>query len=942
MKIQRVNTLAFPISCKKEKKFQDDVGGKIKGKESKIIYGYAPLGKFKVIRPERVTKGWKRETEFISSSSFFYIDLNNLTVFYFNEEEGKLKSYDILKKISKLSEDAIKTLGYLMRYGESKKEELNKDAVMELAPLGLIKFFRPKLKELSALLIDELSPGSKHKTIVKERVKINFTLPKFADLGYNLGNFSDAEKEWIEEYSPLPIKHSLDKISRLLKRLFNAKTASPQAVVFLPFLEGKFKKSGKLTSLERKFPLLLSKEKDKDKKRGVALTPLALSTELGVAEPTPMERSTINFSNVANLEEVKEEIREEIIYPLIKPELAKKFGRRAGGGILLYGPPGCGKTFIVKAAIGECSSAFFNINLSELVSSGIDVGPKALHEIFEKAAREAPAVIFLDEIDAIGSTKTFTDAKHAVMLIDQLLMEMDGIESAKEKILFIAATNTPWAIDPALRRTERFTRQLFIPPPDKKTRVMLFRLYTKEEPLEENINFENLVDLTEGYASSDIEAICKSAAEIPWVEAMHGKKERKITQGDFLKALSKQKSSLIPWFKVAKREIEKTGELKLYEDLSNYILKYAGGVDRTEEATLTFQDVGDLEEVKEKIREKVIYPILHYQVTKEEKEKVGDGILLYGPPGCGKTYLAKGTMGETQASFFNVKISDVTLKENSEKKIQEIFERAERNAPAIIFFDEVDALLGRRKLSGQEKRILAQFLTEMDGFEEREGVFLIAATNTPWAIDPALRRAGRFTTQIFMPPPNLEAREEIFKIHLRNKKISDGVNFKKLARLTEGYASSDIGAVCSSLSKATSESQIEVKMGDFLIAIEGQKPSLIPWIKMAKRQLLESGEEDVYDEMLKNIAQLEKKFKEKEALGKILEEEKSKVGIISKEDKEKLRQLKNEKKQIEDLIETVKQKYYTRKIDEESFRKIVRDYEKKLIEIEMKIKESKR
>ncbi|MEM2917890.1 MAG: AAA family ATPase [Candidatus Altiarchaeota archaeon] len=958
MKIQKVKTLAFAISQQREEQIEKELRSKSDKKilgffssydVSEIIHAYAPIGKFKVSRLENVAKGVLREKEFETIENYFYIDLTNLEIFYFDVKTKEIIRYEILQKCFDLSEGAIVTLGNILRYGETLLEKLDYNNVQELANFGLIKIFKPKLKEISALIIDELSPESKRKTIVKDRVKVSFHIPYFSNSGYNLENFLYVEDKKVPSYQVQHIKYSIVKISEVIKHVFQAEN-SLTGIIFMPFLECKYLERGKIKTFDRKFPIFLINETAQKKEASEVIIPLALSTELDAPESVPIEHPTINFSDVVDLENVKEEIRDEIIYPLQNPEISKKFGKKAGGGILLYGPPGCGKTLIAKAAIGECNASFFNINISDLVSRGIEVAPKILHDIFERAVKEAPSVIFIDEIDAIGGKRTAEEQHFARVIIDQLLMEIDGVESMKESILFIAATNAPWAIDPALRRSERFTKQIFIPPPDFATRVKLFEKYTLDKELEDNVNFEELAKLTEGYASSDIKAICDEAVKIPWEETIHGLKERKISHEDFLNAISKQKSSLIPWFKVARREFEKSGELSLFKEFSEFILKYSGGVDESKKPEMTFDDVADLEMVKDELRKRVIYPIKNQDLAEKIGIEKSAGILLYGPPGCGKTHIAKAIVGECNATFFNVRITDILSNEGGEPEriIQEIFERAEKNAPAIIFIDEIDALLGRRDLDREEKRVLAQFLIEMDGFEKKKGVFVIAATNAPWAIDPALRRAGRFTSQIFVQPPNFEARVKLFEMLLKDRKISNDVNIEKLAELTDGYASSDIKAICDLAFDISLEDVIntghsrEITQSDLITAISKQKSSLASWYKMAKKQILECDEKEIYIDLIRNIDEFEKKFIEKQDIKEILDMEKVKLGILSAKDKEtKLSQLYEEKNNIERMIEEARQRYYTRKIDEESFRRIIKDYEERLIALDIEIKRLK-
>jgi len=385
------------------------------------------------------------------------------------------------------------------------------------------------------------------------------------------------------------------------------------------------------------------------------------------------------------------------------------------------------------------------------------------------------------------------------MLLNQLLTEMDGVESQKENILFIAATNAPWAVDAALRRAGRFTKQLFIPPPDVNARKELFRLHTKGEPLDEGVDIDKLAELTDGYSSADIKAICDAAIRIPWEEAMKTGVQRKATMQDFMKAISKQKSSLLPWYKTTYKQLESSGEIDTYKEYAKYILKYAGGVDTIKKPRISFKDVGGLEEVKEEIRRSVIYPMNREDLAKEFGQTIGGGILFYGPPGCGKTYIAKATAGECNASFFNILITDILSPESggSEKNIRDVFERAGRNTPAILFFDEIEGIAGRRdNLSIEAVRLVDAFLTELDGFKKKKGLIVMGATNAPWAIDPAFRRSERFSKQIFIPPPNTEARMQIFQIHCREKPVGPDVDYDALAKVTENYTASDIKMIC--------------------------------------------------------------------------------------------------------------------------------------------------
>lgn len=956
MEIKRVRTLAFAVSEKREKYLEKSLAcgkkkllGLLDKEKPTVEKGYFPLLSFKLSRPDVVRKGISGQTTYELRESVFYVNLNTGAIYH--AKNKTLEGYELINKVMDLSDDSVRTLGQLIRNGETLKDELNPLAVMDLLKPGLIRIYKPAVKELLTLIADEVAADSddrnhiKH-TLVKERVNTNFHLPKYGDAGYDLGGMLQATDKIVEEYGRQPIKYSVDQIAGLLKELFQG-NVEIMAVSFLPYLKCSHHKKGRIageTVSETVYPVCFRGDKEAIR-AGVEIKPIALSTEVGASKSVPIERETINFSDVIGLEEVKKEIREEIIYPLLRPDLAKEYGRRCGGSLLLYGPPGCGKTYLAKATIGECGASFYNINISDIVKRGFQEGAKALHEIFEKAGRNPPSIIFFDEFDALGGKRDPKQEHTERMLINQLLTEMDGVESLKEDVLFMAATNSPWAIDPALRRAERFTKQLFIPPPDMEAREGLFREYAKKEPLAPDVDFRKLAELAEDYAAADIKAICDEASRIPWEDALAGGVERKVGMPDFLQALKKQQSSLIPWYKSAYRQIVESSEIDFYEEYAKHIMKYAGGVDLAKKPKLSFKDVGDLEDVKEEIRKSIIYPLLREDLAKDFGKTVGGGILLYGPPGCGKTYIAKASAGECNAAFFNVKMTDIlsSKKGESEKKIRDIFERASRNTPAIIFFDEIEGIAGRRDALGiAEVRIVDEFLTEMDGFRKTKGLVIIGATNSPWAIDPALRRSERFTKQLFIHPPDVEARVEIFRIHCRKKPISDELDFDMLSDMTSGYTSSDIKAICEGASEIPWQealkgaSERRVSMEDFKQVIREKKSSLIPWINMAKRELEKSGERNVYKELDRLISEFDAYGREdfKDIV------EKERTDLIARE-LEELSTLTGRRNDLQGKIKMAQKKYYKREIAPDSFKNIVEDYEKQLIELDLQIRKLK-
>ncbi len=613
MKIKRIKTLSFAISEEHEqdieKKFRKSAKKGILGigfrENANILRSYLPIAKFEVTHIKNIGKGGisQKSEELIGNS--FHTDLSSGEIYCI--QRNRIVHYDILRKLLDLPPETVKTLGYLFMHGETLREKLDENAVLDVARRGLIRIFKPRMLQISSLIVDEIS-NTERKTQVRDRVKVAFHIPRFDYAGYNLSGFLATTNTIVESYIKEPMRFSVEQISKTLEYFFDA-TVSLEAVIFLPSMRCEYiqkNQSKKLSGQE--FPVCFLHEKITRYKEGVKLKPISLSTELLAAETIPVERSTINFSDVGNLDEIKEEIRREIIYPIVRPDLAKDFGKRSGGSILLYGPPGCGKTYIAIAAIGECGASFFNVNISDIISSGAENGPRILHEIFNKACKNSPSIVFFDEIEAIGGKKG-TAGYIEKILIDQLLTEMDGVESMKENVLFIGATNAPWAIDPALRRSGRFTKQIFLPPPDLNAKIEIFKIHTRDEPLSKDIDFKKLAELTEDYSSADIKAICDSAAEIPWEEALKGNPEREITMSDFLNAISKQKSSIISWFDRIEKDIKVYGEKEEFKDLLDIVLKFE--IKRSRKSEILLMGTG----------EKELEPGAIYLIEEEKLEK---------------------------------------------------------------------------------------------------------------------------------------------------------------------------------------------------------------------------------------------------------------------------------------------------------------------------------
>ncbi|MFQ5647827.1 MAG: AAA family ATPase [Candidatus Aenigmatarchaeota archaeon] len=406
---------------------------------------------------------------------------------------------------------------------------------------------------------------------------------------------------------------------------------------------------------------------------------------------------------------------------------------------------------------------------------------KRIREIFQEAEKDAPSIIFIDEVDAIAPKREEVTGEVERRVVSQILSMMDGLKS-RGKVIVIAATNRPNALDPALRRPGRFDREVEIGVPDVKGRLEVLQIHTRNMPLKD-VDLKWLADVTYGFVGADLEALAKEAAMSALRRALPGISWKKIKElpPETLEKLKVTKQD----FKNALKMVEPSAMREVLIEIPN----------------VKWSDIGGLEEVKGLLKEVVQWPLKHPEAFKRMGIKSPSGVLLYGPPGSGKTLLAKAVANESGANFISVRGPEVFTMwvGESERKVREIFRRAKQVAPAIIFFDEVDALAPRRGLEAGARvteTVVSQILTEMSGLEELHNVVVIAATNRPDIVDPALLRPGRFDRQILVPGPDLKAREEIFKIYTSKMPVSKDVDAKKLAKETEGYTGADIEAVC--------------------------------------------------------------------------------------------------------------------------------------------------
>ena len=491
----------------------------------------------------------------------------------------------------------------------------------------------------------------------------------------------------------------------------------------------------------------------------------------------------VTYEDIGGLHKEIQKIREMIELPLKYPEVFDRLGIEAPKGVLLHGPPGCGKTLIARAVANETDASFFHISGPEVIHKFYGESEAHLRALFEKAGQQAPAIIFLDEIDAIASKREEIRGDQQVerRVVAQLLALMDGLKSRGE-VIVIGATNIPNVLDPALRRPGRFDREIAISIPDKNGRLQILHIHTRGMPLASDVDLEKLAEITHGFVGADLEALAREAAMITLRKIMPKIEfesdyipyelllELEVTMDDFMEAL---------------KEVEPSAIREIFTEIPD----------------VKWGDVGGLEEPKRVLMETIEWPLKYSELFKQANTNPAKGILLTGAPGTGKTLLAKAVASESEVNFISVKGPALLSKwvGESERGIREVFKKAKQASPCIVFFDEIDAIAPVRGASADShvtERVISQFLTELDGIEELKGVVVLAASNRPDIIDPALLRAGRFDFQLELPIPDEKTRLEIFRIHTKGKPLADEVDLEALAKETEGMVGSDIEAVC--------------------------------------------------------------------------------------------------------------------------------------------------
>jgi len=516
---------------------------------------------------------------------------------------------------------------------------------------------------------------------------------------------------------------------------------------------------------------------------GVVLINPTTFIRMEIKEQKEAGQTKISYEDIGGLGAQIQRIREMIELPLRCPQVFERLGIDAPKGVLLYGPPGTGKTLIARAVANETDAYFTHISGPEIMGKFYGESEARLRSVFEDAQAHAPAIIFIDEIDAIAPKREEMGGEKQVerRVVAQLLALLDGLK-ARGQIIVIGATNIPNVLDPALRRPGRFDREISIPIPDKNGRLQILEIHTRGMPLAKDVSLERLAEITHGFVGADLAALCREAAmcalrkilptidfemaDIPYETLL----KLEVTMDNFLEAMKEVEPSAIREFFVEVPDVK-------------------------------WEDVGGLENIKEELKEAVEWPLKYFDIFKKANTTAPKGILLYGVPGTGKTLLAKAVASQSGVNFISVKGPSLISKfvGESERAIRDVFKTAKQAAPTILFFDEIDSLIPKRNSSGADnhvsERVISQFLTEMDGIEELKGVVVLAATNRLDLIDPALLRSGRFDLLLELPKPNERSRQEIFKIHTQRKPVAPEVDLKGLAKETEDQTGADIEVV---------------------------------------------------------------------------------------------------------------------------------------------------
>lgn len=515
----------------------------------------------------------------------------------------------------------------------------------------------------------------------------------------------------------------------------------------------------------------------------IRITP---NTKLTISEKPVSQEALrvpdVTYEDIGGLHEEIDQIREMIELPMKHPEVFERLGIGAPKGVLLSGPPGTGKTLLAKAVASETESQFFSINGPEIMSKFYGESEKKIRDIFKDAEENAPAVIFIDEIDSIAPKREEVTGEVERRVVSQLLTLMDGLKT-RGQVVVIAATNRPDGLDPALRRPGRFDREISINVPNTEGRKEILLVHTRGMPLAKDVNLDKLSERTYGYTGADLEVLCKEAA---------------------MKSLRNYIPDLKNFDEKLPTNVLEKIEVKMehFVDAFRKVEPSAMREVLIRKPSTKWTDIGGLDSVKDNLKEIIEWPLKNPEYFRKVGIKPARGVLLYGPPGCGKTLLAKAIANEADANFISVKGPELISKwvGESEKHVREIFKKARQVAPSIIFFDEFDSIASVRTQSSSDsgtERVVNQLLTELDGIEDLSGVIVIAATNRVDLIDPALLRPGRFDEIVEIPMPDITSRKEIFKVHSMNMPVKIAKeDIHEIVKNTDNMSGADIENIC--------------------------------------------------------------------------------------------------------------------------------------------------
>ncbi len=694
----------------------------------------------------------------------------------------------------------------ILRVEDIRRQEDFGRGIARIDPLAMRKlalragdFARIRGEKISHVKVLPSTPDDNGRLVIR--------LDKFIrrNIGASLGSKVEVEKAIVREATRVilaarePIPNRAD-FARWVKRRLLDQAVTRGDIIYIP-------------TLTNFIPFAVTVVKPDGVGKVTERTVVEISERLAAAGEIAVP--SVTYEDIGGLKEEIERIREMVELPLKHPELFRRVGIDPPKGVLLYGPPGCGKTLIAKAVANESGAHFISIQGPEIMSKFYGESEKRLREIFEEAQRNAPSIIFIDEIDSIAPKREEVTGEVERRVVAQLLSLMDGLQGRGE-VIVIGATNRPDALDPALRRPGRFDREIEIGVPTVEGRKEILQIHTRNMPLAKDVDLDELARITHGFVGADLAALCREAA----MAALR----RYLPEIDL-------DQEMIPTEVLEKIEVQ----MRDFREALKVVQPSALREVRLEVPDVRWDDIGGLEEVKRELIEVVEWPLKYPESFSRLGLTPPRGVLLYGPPGCGKTLLAKAVATESEANFIAVKGPEIMSKwvGESEKAIREIFRKARQAAPCIIFMDEIDAIVPIRGMgygdSRVTERVISQLLTEMDGMQMLKDVVVIGATNRPDILDPAVMRPGRLERLVYVPPPDYGGRLEILKVHTRRMPLAEDVDLADIARRTEGYSGADLEAVVreAGLQALREDINAEKVYGrHFERALEKIKPSL--------------------------------------------------------------------------------------------------------------------